>query len=429
MARRLKILISAYACSPFQGSEAGVGWGFVKALSHYHDLWVIVEKEKFQKEMEEGLALDPLLKSRVRCFYIAKKRRPLLRRLWPPSYYWFYRQWHKKAYRLAETLEAEIGFDLVHQLTMVGFREPGYLWKLGLPFVWGPIGGMGFFPWRFLSSVGLFGAVYYLFYNTINLLHMHYLSRPKQAAQTLNATLIAATPENQRGIKKLWNRPSTVLSEVGLPRSITQPKEKRTGTKPLKLVWSGLHSYRKALPLALKALASLPNTLDWQFHILGVGPETEAWKTLAKRLGIFPKCRFYGWISREEVLSVMEKSHVMIITSLRDLTSSVTIEALSMGLPVIAPDHSGFSHVITPQCGMLIPMHTPTQYIQQLADAVQWFYVHETERFSMAIEASKRAEHFNWKKKAAIVENLYQNALISTNPKQTVIPHENSPGS
>jgi hypothetical protein len=26
-------------------------------------------------------------------------------------------------------------------LNMIGYREPGYLWKLNVPFVWGPMGG------------------------------------------------------------------------------------------------------------------------------------------------------------------------------------------------------------------------------------------------------------------------------------------------
>lgn len=43
---RLKVLVSAYACSPERGSEPAVGWGFVSALRKFHDLWVIVEEEK-----------------------------------------------------------------------------------------------------------------------------------------------------------------------------------------------------------------------------------------------------------------------------------------------------------------------------------------------------------------------------------------------
>lgn len=81
MARRLKILVSAYACSPVRGSEPGMGWGFIRALAKYHDLWVIVEQEKFQEEVEDGLETYPELKERVNFYFIPKKRHRLLRKI------------------------------------------------------------------------------------------------------------------------------------------------------------------------------------------------------------------------------------------------------------------------------------------------------------------------------------------------------------
>ncbi|MBM9532177.1 hypothetical protein JWG42_18650, partial [Desulfoprunum benzoelyticum] len=56
---RLKVLISAYACSPYKGSEPGVGWGFVAELAKHHDLWVIVEEEKFRADIERYLDENP----------------------------------------------------------------------------------------------------------------------------------------------------------------------------------------------------------------------------------------------------------------------------------------------------------------------------------------------------------------------------------
>ena len=44
---------------------------------------------------------------------------------------------------------------------MVGYREPGYLWKIEKPFVWGPIGGLENSPWRFLPSLGIKGFMFY----------------------------------------------------------------------------------------------------------------------------------------------------------------------------------------------------------------------------------------------------------------------------
>ncbi|WP_318780277.1 hypothetical protein [Atlanticothrix silvestris] len=37
----MRILISAYACEPGQGSEPGVGWNVVREVSKYHHVWVL----------------------------------------------------------------------------------------------------------------------------------------------------------------------------------------------------------------------------------------------------------------------------------------------------------------------------------------------------------------------------------------------------
>src|SRR5580704_8224357 len=48
---RKRILISAYACSPFHGSEPGVGWSWVRAVAADHDVTVLTAE--FNREVIE----------------------------------------------------------------------------------------------------------------------------------------------------------------------------------------------------------------------------------------------------------------------------------------------------------------------------------------------------------------------------------------
>lgn len=409
--RRLKILVSAYACSPFKGSEPGVGWGVVTALARNHELWVIVEQEKFQKDIERMAAAEPELCRNLHFFYVRKKRNRLLRRIWPPSYYWYYRRWHRDAFRLAAALHQRVNFDLAHQLTMVGFREPGYLWQLGIPFVWGPVGGMGLFPWRFLPVVGLYGFLYYLGYNLFNVLQMHFLPRPRSAARAAGGGLMAATPENQAGALRYWGVSSTVVCEVGLSDDFPVQARPREAGEKLRLVWSGQHLERKALNLGLQALAQVPADIECEVHILGRGPKTAAWQALAGRLGIGHRCRFHGWLARNEALTVMGEAHVMLITSLRDLTSTVTVEALALGLPIICLDHCGFAHVVDGRCGIKVPVTSPGQVVRGLAAAIELLARDEGLRWTLAEGALLRAGDFTWKRNAEAVNRIYGERL------------------
>lgn len=418
MSGRLKILVSAYACSPDMGSEPGVGWGFVSALARNHDLWVIVEEEKFKDDIERALVADPELGKSVHFYFIRKKRNRWLRKILPPSYYWYYRQWHRDALHLAEALHQEVCFDLVHQLTMVGFREPGFLWKLPIPFVWGPVGGMGLFPWRFLSKVGVYGAFYYLGYNVFNFFQMKYLIRPRLAAQAAGSGLITATPENQEGALKYWGCPSTVMCEVGLPREPDSEMRGRAVDEPLRIVWSGQHVPRKALNLGLEALWRLPGEADWELHILGEGVRTRRWERLADRLGVAERCRFHGWLPRDRALDVMRHAHVMLITSLRDLTSTVTAEALALGLPIICLNHCGFAAVVNDSCGIGIPISSPGEVVEGIAHAIERLVRDEPERQRMARGALQRAANYSWEHKACELENVYRSCLSWESPRE-----------
>ena len=209
----MKILVNCYACSPYKGSEPGMGWKFVNELSKRHELHIIVEG-KFEKDVKQFLDDNPERAKDFHFYFICKNRHKKLRKLWPPSYYWFYRSWQRKAYKLALELDAKEKFDIVHQLNMAGYREPGYLWRMNKPFVWGPIGGFDNTPWCMLPSMGLKGLVYYSCYNIINWWQMHTNGRVRAAMRKADA-LIAATITNAQRIKTLFGKDCYLIPEVG----------------------------------------------------------------------------------------------------------------------------------------------------------------------------------------------------------------------
>jgi len=127
--RRLKVLVGAYACNPYAGSEQGVGWGWVEAISKYHDLWVLTD-DQHRQDIEAELSRRPALRSRMKFHYIPRVRYLRTEKIWPPSYIYTYKQWQKAAHEIGKRLHEEVKFDLVHQLTFVGFRMPGMLWQL-----------------------------------------------------------------------------------------------------------------------------------------------------------------------------------------------------------------------------------------------------------------------------------------------------------
>jgi glycosyltransferase involved in cell wall biosynthesis len=376
---------------------------------------VITETVKWKTEIEEHLASFPELKKNLKFYFIEKKRNKKLRKLWPPSYYWFYKSWQKKAFQLALELDKKEKLDIVHQLNMVGYREPGYLWKIDKPFVWGPIGGLENSPWNFLPSLGFKGMLFYTGRNIFNLFQRNLLKRAKQAATRSNAVLIAATPGNQKLISDLWNTNSQVICEVGQEnQGIEIVTSKRTTTnEPLKIIWSGQHTPGKNLALLLDALEKVK--FPFELHILGKGEMTNTWKKTAQNKGLTEHCVWYGWTERQEAIEIMSTGHVFCITSISDLTSTVTLEALSYGLPIICLDHCGFSQVVTEECGIKIPVDSPRKAAINIAKALKTLYDDENYRQSLSKGAIHRASDFSWEKKIEKLNSIYISLLKKSN--------------
>lgn len=390
-----------------------MGWNFVKYLSVYHELHIITES-KFEKDITSYLLQHPDEAGNMHFYFIKKERHKKLRKIYPPSYYWFYKQWQRKAFRKAYALSNAVQFDVVHQLNMAGYREPGYFDRLDLPLVWGPVGGLNITPWQLLPSMGFYGMVYYGMRNVINLMQMHFGRRVGKYALGSDI-IIASTKDNHDRIKSLWKRDSAIIPEVGF----TPFKEeiiinKRKGN--LKICWSGLHIPRKALNLLLLALYECRNKSNIEVHVLGEGRCTPQWKKLARQLGL-SQIKWYGWLKKEEAISVMNGCHLLCITSLSDLTSTVLLEALSLYLPVIAPDHCGFSNVITDECGIKIPLGSKKEVCSAFAKAIDNLYENEAYRLHLSGGARKRALDFRWDDKAKTITRLYREAIDNYNSR------------
>jgi glycosyltransferase involved in cell wall biosynthesis len=411
--KRLKILVSAFNCIPDHGSEPAIGWGFVKAISERHDLHVLTEDAEFREKIESHLDLHPEMRRRITFHFIPSNMDHLVSGMWRPYLYLVYRDWQRKALRLARNLHERIGFDLVHHVTTCRYAEPGLLWKLPLPFVWGPTGGMENLPWRFIGSLDPAGILFHSCRNLVNSFQTRFAVSPRVAARRAGKGLIAATSENRGKLARFWGKPSHLLCEMGSESADPRSPTLREEGSPLRLSWSADHNSSKALPLLLDAAGRLNGNVDWHLDILGSGSRTEAWKRKAERLGIDGRCTWHGWIPRQEAMEVVRKSHVFVISSLADITSSVLMEAISMGVPVICLDHCGFRDVVTDECGIKIPVRTPAQVSAGIAGAIEKIGNDEPGRRRLAEGAFRRAGEFSWERKMEILNRIYADALES----------------
>jgi len=406
---RKRVLLLAYSCSPYQGSEPGVGWHRAVETAKYFDTWVICGKREFETDTKRYFKAhgEP---PGLRFVFIARTR--LEKWIWkiPLGHHLGYRSWQKRAYRIAVILHRQYHFDVVHHVNWTGFREPGYLWKLGVPFVWGPVGGTQNYPWRFLVQAGPIGALKEGTRSILNLLQIRYSRRVRQAAKAA-ATLLTSNSTGLRDFQRAHKVEPRVLLEIG----VTTTKEKASTSYdlqgPLKILWSGDFSHHKALQLLLKALANLPAGCRYELRILGRGPLEQKWRDLSRQLGVEPFCEWMGWLPHEDAMKEYEWADLFIFTSLRDTSGNVVLEALSHGVPVICFDHQGVRDIVTGTCGIKIPVTTPNKVVMELTHAIETLIDDRAKLRELSRGATERAKQYLWSSNGAQLAQMYEQIL------------------
>src|SRR5919199_927079 len=134
----MKILLSAFACEPGQGSEEGVGWNAVVEAAKHQEVWVLT-RTFYRAAIEAELALG---------------QNPNLHFAYIEPFGWsenfkgrqgglqlHYYLWQILAYLEAREPPRQINFDIARHVTYVKFWSPSFISLLPIPFIWGPVGG------------------------------------------------------------------------------------------------------------------------------------------------------------------------------------------------------------------------------------------------------------------------------------------------
>ena len=415
----MRVLINAFACSPYRGSECAVGWNIPMALAHLHDVTVICGDLKSAQSNWRDLSAYGLNKIPFAVEYVAPtKLISLLERLHRIPGLWFlyyvaYNLWQRKAYVRARKLHLKRPFDVAHQLNMIGYREPGYMWGLGIPFVWGPIGGAPNEPWAYMELFSLSGCIKVGCRTLLNEIQKRICWRARLAAARARK-LWVVTSADEEMVSVIWHRPCERCLETGIVPQKAAFVRKWAPSEPLRLVWSGIHTSRKALPILLHALARINGKVDFRLDVLGEGPESASWRKLAAQLGIADRLTWRGRIDHDAALLCMDEAHVLAFTSIKEGTPHVVTEAVSLGLPVICHDACGMGTVVTETCGIKIPLKEPKTSIAGFASALLQLAHNPRDVETLSQGTLLRAKELSWATKASVIARGYAEAIEAT---------------
>ena len=421
---RPRALLLTHAMIPGAGSEEGVGWNRVLNSSKYLDCWVICEGRMAAQKVAEYEAEHGPVPGVTFCFVDLTEREERMCES-KLTYYYAYNRWHRRAFKLARQLHQQHQFDLIHQVNIIGYREPGYLYQLDAPFVWGPVGGVQNLPWRFVLGLGISGAVRETIRNVLNSLQFRFSRRPRQAAKKARV-LLAANGENATGMEKLSGRKVVKQWETALPSLPECEARDFPADRSFHILWAGTAHAAKGLHLMLRALALLPTDIDWRMRVCGDRSKRTKLRKLAAELGIADRIEWFGWMTREQYYANYDWADAFAFTSLRDTSGNVMFESLSYGVPVIALDHQGAAEIIDDTCGIHVPVEDPAQVVRGIAKAIQRLATDPDLYERLSEGALSRAKGFTWKSLSEQMRGIYERVLDRQLVPRHVQPAEES---
>ena len=403
------------------GSEQGMGWHWITNLAHYCELFVITEGE-YRFQIEEWLSKkeNEDIAKRLHFYWNPiggddqKRCEKIRKTCWNQGnwrFYLYYKKWQKSTADIAERICGEHKIDILHQLNMIGFREPGYLWKVsqktGIPFIWGPIDAKEAFPMAYTKDASFKVKLYFALKNVVTKYQLRFGKRVHSAANQASF-VIGASGNSVVSIKKYFNKEAPLINETGC-----QLKPTFDNSKPAKdtfdILWVGKTDFRKLLRLALTSFAKMKKD-KFRLHIVG-GGNLLPYKKIAEELGIADKCTWHGVVSHSEVQDLMRFCDVLLFTSVAEGTPHVVMEAIGNGLPVICFDTCGQADCVNEKVGIKLPLSNMQQSANDFSEAIVKLYTDADLLSYFSNNCHERQKELCWDNKTKQMLDLYKSAL------------------
>ena len=402
------IALITYDISPYRGSEASVSWNYVWNMRHTNKLIVIYGKGK--KEIERFIAENGSVENvefvNNPVETVAGKGIMIMMDI---KYNLAYRRWHLRTYEMVRKMVDEGSVDLIHYLNPIGFKEPGFFWKItSVPYMWGPIQGVENRPFELYRALSLKGKCNAFARRIVHNGLFILMPRLKKALKRVDV-VFAATPNTVKNLKRWYHKDSVYLPENGIMQMERATPIKYDGGV-LRLIWIGGVCERKALVILLDALSKVGGA-RWHLDVLGDGDQREKLQKEFSQLN--DRITWHGMVDRTSVQEVLLQSHLHVISSLGEGNPTILWEAFGKAIPTLTLDHCGMAGVVCEKCGIKIPIRSYDQVVDDMADRIKEIldkpYI--IERLSAGtIECAKK---FMWSNRIGLYNETYDKLIKS----------------
>jgi len=341
-------------------------------------------------------------------------------------------------HRMIRKMAQRHDINIIHQPIPVSPKQPSLLFDLGIPIVFGPMnGGMNYPP---------------AFQKMENPVTQHTVKVGRLLSEFINLLmpgkrkadlLLVANQRTRKALPKVASHNVVELVENGVDLSIWHPKPEvvkalrgtaiATQPQQIRFIFVGRLVDWKAVDLLIEAFDRIQVDIPIVLEIIGNGPERSPLENQAERLGLkaplesnqeqagSKHIEFSGWLSQAECARRLQAADVMVLPSLLECGGAVVLEAMAVGLPVIATNWGGPADYVDASCGILVEPVSRAGFIEGLTAAMTKLASSPDLRLAMGQAGRiKAVRQFNWEAKTDQILDCYQSILPPLKKEEAV---------
>lgn len=404
------IVVSAYACEPDKGSEPGVGWHWTKEVARNYKVLVITRKNN-RESIESELQSNP--DCNIEVFYYDPPKWLTFWKKGTRGVQLYYYIWQYGAYRkIAKTINMN-EVEAVLAVTFGNMWKPTFMYKLKVPFIWGPIGGGEEVPVQLLKQLSIKQRIFEFIRRASKKIP---ISNPWFGAICKNADLIITrTYDSLNCVPKKYHDKCKMMIETGIDEKEFR-KFEHIGIKPsqcYELTYVGRLLSLKMVDIGIRAFAeNLKKMPNLKLNVVGDGETRATLENLTRELGIQKNVCFYGTKQRKEALEILARSRCLLMTSCKEGGAWVLFEAMMCGRPIICMDTAGMKVVVDSSAGIKVPVSDYDAMVSSFSKAIETMFMNPNIADQYGMEGRKLVmERHLWTRKGEMFETWLQEVM------------------
>lgn len=301
-----------------------------------------------------------------------------------------------RAARIARNIVRDGRAQVVFQPMPISPKEISFVHGMGAPVVIGPLDGGMRFPPAFGDRDHPAALIFIAAARRMSHL-LHWLVPGKIRADVL----LVSNERTRRGLPRGVRGRVIEFNENGVELDIWQARPPgSSNAAAVRFTYMGRLVDWKAVDVLIKAFSRAAKSSNATLEIIGDGPLRGELEALAASLGVNGRVQFRGWMLQSQAAERLRQADVFVLPSLYECGGAVVLEAMAVGIPVIATRWGGPADYVNDECGILVEPSSEEALIDGIATAMTRLGTSPELRQAMGNAGRRRIEErFSWEQK------------------------------